>query len=106
MKQEEYRAAMDGVVYLVSCAVNGKKPAAENTAAMNLSHVYTAAQHHLLIAAVGMALQSAGIRDAQITQAIAKAQRKNALLDADRSALFARLEQENIWYITANEIVR
>ena len=99
MTKEEYRAAIGDVVYLVSCAVNGIKPAAENMTAMNLSHVYAAAQHHLLIAAVGMALQSVGIQDAQITQAMAKAQRKNALLDADRSALFARLEQENIWYM-------
>ena len=99
MNQEEYRAAMDGVVYLVSCAVNEKVPNAEKIAALNLPHVYAAAQRHLLIAAVGMALQSAGIRDEQITQAMAKAQRKNALLDADRAALFARLEQENIWYM-------
>ena len=99
MTQEEYRAAMDDVIYLVSCAVNGQKPDAEKIAAMNLSHVYTAAQHHLLIAAAGMALQSAGVRDAQIMQAMAKAQRKNALLDADRAALLARLEQENIWYM-------
>ena len=99
MTQEEYRAAMGDVVYLVSCVVNGIKPAAEKIAAMDLSRVYTAAQHHLLIAAVGMALQSAGIRNEQITQAMAKAQRKNALLDSDRIALFARLEQENIWYM-------
>lgn len=99
MTKEEYRAAMGDVVYLVSCAVNGKKTDAEKIAAMNLSRVYAAAQHHLLSAAVGMALQSAGIRDAQITQALAKAQRKNALLDADRAALLARLEQENIWYM-------
>ena len=99
MTQEEYRAAMGDVVYLVSCAVNGIKPAAEKIGAMDLSHVYAAAQHHLLIAAIGMALQSVGIQDAQITQAMAKAQRKNALLDADRAALFERLERENIWYI-------
>jgi hypothetical protein len=99
MTQEEYRAAMDDVIYLVSYAVNGIKPAAERISAMDLSRVYTAAQRHLLIAAVGMALQSACIRNAQITQAMAKAQRKNALLDADRAALFARLEQENIWYM-------
>ena len=99
MTQKEYRAAMGDVIYLVSCAVNGQIPDAEKTGAMNLSHVYTAAQRHLLISAAGMALQSAGVRDAQIMQTMAKAQRKNALLDADRAALFARLEQDNIWYM-------
>ena len=99
MTQEEYRAAMGDVVYLVSCAVNGIKPAEERISVMDLSRIYTAAQYHSLIAAVGMALQSAGIRDEQFAQAIAKAQRKNALLDADRTALFHRLEQKNIWYM-------
>ena len=99
MTKEEYRIAVDDVICLAACAVNGIKPAGEKIGAMDLSRVYDAARQHMLIALAGMALQSAGVRDERFTQAMAKAQRKNALLDADRAALFERLERENIWYM-------
>ena len=99
MTKEEYRIAIEDVIYLTTCAVNGIVPDQKRTAGMNLSHVYIAAQRHLLTAAIGMALQAAGFHDAEIAQEMAKVQRKNALLDADRLALFARLEQAGIWYM-------
>ena len=42
------------------------------------------------------ALQDAGIRDGPFAQAVAKAQRKSALLDADSAALYAQLERMGI----------
>ncbi len=99
MTQEEYRTAVDDVVYLVSCAVNGEKADAERIAAMDLGLVFEAARRHQLTAAAGMALQSAGIRDARFDQETAKAQRKSVLLDTDRAALTARLEEAGIWYM-------
>ncbi len=99
MTEGEYRTAIRDVVELVRCAVNGTVPEAERVAAMDLPALFAAAEKHMLTAAAGMALRSAGIRDEAFVQAVAKAQRKNALLDADRAALLERLEQAGIWYM-------
>ena len=99
MTWEEYRIAIKDVIYLVSCAVNHKTPDAERIRAMDLAHVYAAAQMHMLTAMTGMTLQSAGIRDSHFDQAMAKAQRKAALLDTDMRAITDRLEQAGIWYM-------
>ncbi len=82
---EEYQNAFQAVIELAGCAVNGTTPDPAHVAAMNLPQVYAAAKRQQLASCVGMALQSAGITDASFTEAIAKAQRKNALLDADNA---------------------
>ena len=105
MTQDEYRSAIDDVIYLVSCAVNEKKPDPEKVAAMDISNVYTASRQHMLTAAAGMALQKAGVSDARFAQEIAKAQRKTVLMDADRHKLSARLEEEGIWYLPLKGII-
>ena len=99
MTEGETRRAVGDMVYLVSCAVNDEKPESDKTAGMDLSLICAAAQRHQLTSAVGMALEAAGIRDSRIAQETAKAQRKNALLDADRAALIERLESAGIWYM-------
>ena len=98
MTQEEYRTATDEVIYLAACAVNGTVPDKDRVAEMNLDRVFAIAERHMIAAAVGMALYSVGIRDHRFIQVVSKAQRKNALLDADRLAMCARLEQAGIWY--------
>ena len=87
------------VAYLCSCAVNGTVPEEERLQGTDPELLYEAAQKHLLQAAVGMALESAGIRTQKFTQAIAASQRKNALLDADRAQVLTALEKEGIWYM-------
>ena len=99
MTWEAYRAAIDGVIWLTACALHGTVPDAERVSGMNLSDLLAAAGKHQLTAAVGMALQDAGIRDGPFAQAVAKAQRKSALLDADSAALYAQLERMGIWYM-------
>ena len=98
MTPEEYRAAFDDLIWLAACAVNGEVPDRARAAAVKLEHLYAAAQQHQLTAAAGMALRSAGLGNDAFDQETAKAQRKNALLDADRAALFARLDEEGIWH--------
>ena len=99
MMPEENKKALDDLVYLAACAVNGQVPEKSRTDGMDLSLVYEAAQNHKLAAAAGMALESAGIRNGDFVQAVAKAMRKNALLDADRAELTRKLEEAGIWYM-------
>lgn len=99
LTQEEYRNAIEDVIYLVSCAVNSVPPDAERILGMDISNVYVAAQIHMMTAMVGMVLQSAGIRNHLFDQAVAKAQRKSALLDTDMRSITDRLEQAGIWYM-------
>ncbi|MBQ6290046.1 MAG: nucleotidyltransferase family protein [Clostridia bacterium] len=99
MMTEENKKVLDDLVYLAACAVNGQVPEKSWTEGMDLSLVYEAAQNHKLAAAAGMALESAGIRNGAFVQAVAKAMRKNALLDADRAELTRKLEEAGIWYM-------
>ena len=99
MTPEEKKMVADDLVYLAACAVNGQIPEKSRTDGMDLSLVYEAAQNHKLAAAAGMALESAGIRNGAFVQAVAKAMRKNALLDADRAELTRKLEEAGIWYM-------
>ena len=99
MTPEENKKVFDDLVYLAACAVNGQAAEKSRTDGMDLSLVYEAAQDHKLAAAAGMALESAGIRNETFVQAVAKAMRKNALLDADRAELTRKLEEAGIWYM-------
>ena len=99
MTDQEYRDAIQNVIYLVGCAVNGTTPEAGRVHAMNLEQLYKAASRHLLTAITAMALESAGVRDAAFTQAKGKAIRKVALFDAERVAVLRALEEAGIWYM-------
>ena len=97
--KEECRKALDAVMRLCACAVNGEVPDCEWAAGLDLDLLYKAAKHHLLTAMVGYALESAGIYDHTFIQAKAKAIRKLALMDAEMSVLGDRLEHAGIWYM-------
>ena len=99
MTRQEYRAALRDAVYLVACALNEKKPSKKRVERMDIPRVLAAAKTHLLGAAVSMVLASVGIYSAEMTEELAKAKRKNALLDTDRAALFAQLSASGIWHM-------
>ena len=99
MTRKEYRDALRDAVYLVACALNEKRPSAARVAAMDLSLVLEAAKTHMLGGAVAMALASAGICSARMTEELAMAKRKNALLDSDRAMLFEKLDALGIWHM-------
>lgn len=86
------------LIYLSACAVNGKIPEIQKVKS-STDKLFSAARRHMLAATVGMALEEAGIRNEIFDQAIAAAQRKNALLDADRARVLASLEKAGIWYM-------
>ena len=72
MTKEEYRAAIDNVIWLCGCAVNKTHPDSERIANINLGHLYKAAKKHMLTATVAYALRSAGILDKSFEQARSK----------------------------------
>ncbi len=87
------------LIYLLRCAVTETVPDRDRIRSMNLEELYQTACSHTVISAVGMALENAGVRDEQFVKAVASAQRKNALLDADRMAVLAKMETAGIWYM-------
>lgn len=99
MNKEEYRAMMMTVAYLCGCAARKTIPDPKELDGTDLEKLYEAAEKHLVTAAVGMALESAGMKTHSFEQAVAQAQRKNALLDADRAKVLAGMEKAGIWYM-------
>ncbi|MCR5135802.1 MAG: nucleotidyltransferase family protein [Oscillospiraceae bacterium] len=99
MTNDEYRKALDAVIRLGACAVNGETPEREWAKGLDTDLLYKAAKQHLLTALVGHALESAGIYEHSFIQAKAKAIRKLGLMDAEMAVLFEKLEQAGIWYV-------
>ena len=99
MTKEEYRKAIDEVIYLCSCIVKDKTPDKIRIDSINLEHLYTAASKHNLSAIVGYALELAGVYEQSFIQAKAKAIRKVAAMEIDKELLFERFEMEKIWYL-------
>ena len=99
MNQQEYMHNANAMIYLVSCALNGKTPKAELIAKMDLEQLFRVCQAHTLTACTAYALESAGIRDQRFSEAKEKAIRKNILFDAERRKVFRRLEEAEIWYM-------
>ena len=99
MDKREYVKAIKDVIYLAYCGVNGREPSDTRVQKMDINAVYEAAKKHLLTAICAMALESAGVKDNNFTQAKGKAMRKNAQMDIDRAQLLKQLEAEKIWYM-------
>ena len=99
MTHEEYRAAIEDVIYLASCAVKGEAPDKTRVVGMDLKRLYSAADRHLLTGVTACALESAGIYDHAFSQAKAKAIRKILLFDSERTAVLRELDKAGIWYV-------
>ncbi len=99
LEKNDFRKNAYDMIYLAACAVNGKVPKAERVADMSLDDLLYVCKKHSMTAVCAYALESAGIKNDQFKQEKEKAIRKNILLDAERSRLFSRFEEEGIWYI-------
>ena len=99
MEKQEFRKNASDMIYLTACALNDEKPEQERVEALDLPKLFEVCQKHILTACTAYALESAGIKDFEFTQAKEKAIRKNILLDAERGKLLKRLETEKIWYM-------
>lgn len=100
MTNEEYRRAIDDVIYLSGCAVNGVIPDKERIEKTDPALLYEAAERHMLTALTAYALESAGITDNAFRQAKAKSIRKVTVMEIERERLIEHLEQEGIWYMS------
>lgn len=99
MEKAEFRRNAADMIYLTACAVNGRKPKQERIDRLDLPKLFEVCQKHILTACVAYALESAGVKDNDFTQAKEKAIRKNILLDAERVKILQKLEAEKIWYM-------
>ena len=99
MTGNDYRSAIADVAYLAGCAVRQQIPDRRRVFGMKRKILLEAAKEHKLTAAVGMALESCGIRDAVFIKAVAAVQRRIAVLDMDRAAVLDKLEEAGIWYM-------
>ncbi|MBQ6540252.1 MAG: nucleotidyltransferase family protein, partial [Oscillospiraceae bacterium] len=99
MTREEYRSALDDLICLVSCAVNGTAPDKERVLTMNQDNLYTAASRHMLTAIAGYALESAGVENEAFIQSKNKAVRKEILFDRELAAVRGKLEENGIRYM-------
>ena len=99
MEKSEFRKNAADMIYLAACAINGRTPKQERVNSLDLPKLFEVCQKHVLTACVAYALESAGVKDNDFTQAKEKAIRKNILLDAERGKILKRLEHEHIWYM-------
>ena len=99
MTDSEYRSAMADVAWLAGCSVRQEVPDRRRLSGVKRKNLLAAAERHKLVSAIGMALESAGIRDPDYVKATAAVQRRIAILDADRAAVLNRLEEAGIWYM-------
>ena len=92
------KTALD-LIYLVSCALNRRIPDLQRAAAMDMDAVFDLASRHLLSAAVGYAMENAGLGDPRSDRAIAGAVRKAALFEQAWNRIKGEFEASGIWYM-------
>ena len=98
MTIDEYKQAVQCIVYLCGCVVNEEKPDT-NRISSCLDDLYKAAQSHMLTVIVATALEMVGIISDKFTQAKVKAIRKTLLLETERLKVEDEFERNNIWYL-------
>ena len=99
MEKSEFQKNAADMIYLTACSINGIKPEQDKLADLDMHKLFEVCQKHILTACTAYALESAGIKDNEFTQAKEKAVRKNILLDVERGKILKRLEAEKIWYM-------
>lgn len=93
------------LIYLVSCAVNEKKPNTDICREMDLEAVYYLAQFHSLTSAAAFALEKVTELPRAFDQAKKKAIHKLSHFDIERIKILAALEQKGVWYMPLKGIL-
>lgn len=93
------------LIYLVSCAVNEKKPNTDICKEMDLEAVYYLAQFHSLTSAAAFALEKVTELPRAFDQAKKKAIHKLSHFDIERIKILAALEQKGVWYMPLKGIL-
>lgn len=84
------------LIYLLSCAIKNTVPLISEQ--MDIDALYKLAAYHHLSAVLSYSLQSAGIQDSRISSSIARSIRRSVIMEGEKNALFARLEDAGIAY--------
>lgn len=87
------------VIYLASCAVNDAKPEMDKIAGMDFEKIFSFASYHVMSAVVAMALESAGVKNDQVKNAISFSVRKNTFFEVANQSVLKSLEEAGIWYM-------
>ena len=87
------------VIYLASCAVNEVKPDADKIAGIDFEKIFSFASYHVMGAVVGMAIESAGVKNDHVKNAISFSVRKNTFFEAANNSVLRKLEEAGIWYM-------
>ena len=99
MERETYEKYAMIAVRLVSFAVKGEKPDKESLDGVDLTSLFEVASDHMLSAAVGAALESAGVIDSAFHEAYSRAIRNRTLRDMENVRVFDLFEKAGIWYM-------
>lgn len=99
MERGMYENYAHTVVRLVSCALSGTKPDEKLLEGVDLSGLFEFSREHMLTAAVGAALESAGIVDPTFHEAYSRAIRDRTLRDMESDRVYALFEKAGIWYM-------
>ena len=94
----EQTTAMD-LIYLMSCAVNEKKPSSERCAKMDLEAVLKFAKLHLLSATAAYALEKTVPLPTEWQDAKAASIRKTIIFNSERAKVLQALDENGIWYL-------
>ena len=76
MEKNEYRKNALDMIWLTSCALRGTSHDQDRLYEIDLKALFSVCQEHILTACAAYALESAGIKDSNFTQAKEKAIRK------------------------------
>lgn len=94
-----YTKEIDDLLYLLTCAVNTKKPDLSKVNNMNLDLIYEIASYHSVVSMIAFALESVIELPHKYDQAKKKAIRKLAYFDIERNKILSCFSRDNIWYM-------
>ena len=103
---QEYKTRIaDDLIYLLSCAVNEKKPDPQKVGQMDMTEIFYLARLHSLTSAAAFALEQVMPLPHAFDQAKKKAIRKLTLFEIEYAAVCAELEKAKIWYLPLKGIL-
>lgn len=105
MKNSEYSVAIQDVIYLARCVLNGSIPEKDQLQCGQPDTVLKAAGRHMMSAITAVALESCGIKTERTAQAVGTALRRTLLFRSELSEVERRLNDAEIWFVPLKGII-
>ncbi len=93
------------IIYLISCALAGKKPSVSFIDTSLLGTVQKIAEKHSLSAIVGYSLETVGLASPELVEQKNMAIKKIMLLDAERRAILSECDRRGIRYMSLKGVI-